>query len=204
MKHGYSAYVARKCGCEICRTAWATYTKEYRARDPEKWRKIGRESRRRQREANPELERTRKAKYREANRDKIREREREYRQQSAVRARRAMWREENREHIRAQKAAYRKANPDKWQEAHHEQKRRRRARLSGVDYEPYSRWAIYTRDRGTCHLCGEYVEPVDFSIDHLIPISLGGPDKPENVATAHFLCNSRRSARPLPRNQEAV
>jgi 5-methylcytosine-specific restriction endonuclease McrA len=74
---------------------------------------------------------------------------------------------------------------------------RRRARKLGNGYEKYDRLAIYERDAGTCHLCGEHVDLADFSIDHIIPISKGGPDTPSNVATSHLSCNKSRGTKPV-------
>lgn len=54
------------------------------------------------------------------------------------------------------------------------------------------RWAVYERDGGRCHLCGETVARDDFSLDHLVPLSAGGEHSMRNVATAHLLCNARR------------
>ncbi len=54
------------------------------------------------------------------------------------------------------------------------------------------------RDQWTCHLCNRKVrkrfgnEPTAPSIDHLIPVSAGGPHVWANVALAHKGCNSRR------------
>lgn len=66
----------------------------------------------------------------------------------------------------------------------------------------YSRVEIFERDGWRCHLCQR---PVDRTatvpallaptIDHLLPLSKGGADAPDNVATAHFQCNSIKGAR---------
>jgi 5-methylcytosine-specific restriction endonuclease McrA len=58
------------------------------------------------------------------------------------------------------------------------------------------------RDSWRCHLCrrrvnrnlraGHRMSP---SFDHLIPISAGGFDAPENLALAHLQCNTRRGNR---------
>ncbi len=79
-------------------------------------------------------------------------------------------------------------------------KERRRIRLACVESVEYFRNEIFQRDNWECKLCGE---PVDRtadvqshwapSIDHVIPISLGGPDTPSNVQCAHRICNSRKS-----------
>lgn len=60
---------------------------------------------------------------------------------------------------------------------------------------------IGDRDGWRCHLCGKLVDasrsgmdPTGPTIDHLIPVSQGGVDTPENVRLAHRVCNSRRGA----------
>lgn len=57
------------------------------------------------------------------------------------------------------------------------------------------------RDGWRCHLCGKSVSPkfraphrMSPTFDHLMPVSAGGTDAPENLALAHFGCNSRRQA----------
>lgn len=58
------------------------------------------------------------------------------------------------------------------------------------------------RDRWRCHLCLRRVSrtfksphPRSPSFDHLIPVSDGGTDAPENLRLAHRWCNSSRGAR---------
>lgn len=78
-------------------------------------------------------------------------------------------------------------------------KARRKGRM--VDAVRYRPTDIFERDGWRCHLCGKKVRAVPVphpqapTIDHLIPLSDGGRDAPDNVATAHFICNSRRGAR---------
>jgi 5-methylcytosine-specific restriction endonuclease McrA len=51
-----------------------------------------------------------------------------------------------------------------------------------------------------CWLCGHPIDwdaeprtPKSFSVDHIVPLSLGGdPLDPANAATAHYGCNSAR------------
>lgn len=75
---------------------------------------------------------------------------------------------------------------------------RRRAKARNSAYERYDRGAIIARDSGICHLCGAVPTPADLTLDHLIPISLGGPDTAANVAVCCRFCNSKRQNRPLP------
>ena len=58
---------------------------------------------------------------------------------------------------------------------------------------------ISIRDEWTCHLCGEMVDEtlprlakMGASLDHVVPISKGGTDEPENLKLAHFICNVRK------------
>lgn len=76
---------------------------------------------------------------------------------------------------------------------------RRRHRVRGVRTEPYSRFAVFERDRWRCHICRKRVDhrlvlpdPMAATVDHLVPIESGGADALDNVALAHMVCNSRR------------
>lgn len=67
------------------------------------------------------------------------------------------------------------------------------------DSVPYTDREIFERDQWRCHLCGKKVDPAasrrspyGASIDHLVPLSLGGADAPANVATAHNRCNREK------------
>jgi 5-methylcytosine-specific restriction endonuclease McrA len=73
---------------------------------------------------------------------------------------------------------------------------KRKRLLSEARQEPYRRIEIFERDRWICQLCGDPViqtlvhpDPGCASIDHILPISLGGDDTPDNVQLAHLSCN---------------
>ena len=70
-----------------------------------------------------------------------------------------------------------------------------RARRFGVSYEPINRFDVFERDAWICGICGDPVSRSDASIDHVIPLSKGGPHSFENVQCAHVLCNSKKGAR---------
>lgn len=62
--------------------------------------------------------------------------------------------------------------------------------------------AVFERDGGRCHLCGEPVDravrapdPMCASVDHLLAVSRGGAHVLANVALAHLGCNMRRGVR---------
>jgi 5-methylcytosine-specific restriction endonuclease McrA len=76
--------------------------------------------------------------------------------------------------------------------------KKRRAQMHEVAYVHINLEDIATRDRWTCHLCGKRVTRKTWSLDHLLPISKGGPHLPSNVALAHRSCNSKRHVDKLP------
>lgn len=84
-------------------------------------------------------------------------------------------------------------------------KHRRRARQRSAYVAPVSRTAIYTRDKWICGICHRAIpkgisvpHPMAATIDHIVPLSLGGTHEPANVRAAHFQCNSRRGNRGNP------
>ena len=48
---------------------------------------------------------------------------------------------------------------------------------------------IYIRDKGTCGICGRFVPPDCFTIDHIIPISKGGTYDYDNLQCCCKKCN---------------
>ena len=63
------------------------------------------------------------------------------------------------------------------------------------------RLAVYERDAYVCQLCSEPTDPSAHhnddrfpSLDHIVPQSRGGTHEPENLRTAHRVCNARRGA----------
>ena len=61
---------------------------------------------------------------------------------------------------------------------------------------------VFKRDAGECQLCGAPVDlsirwpdPMSASLDHVVPMSQGGPHTLTNVQLAHLGCNSRKRDR---------
>lgn len=108
------------------------------------------------------------------------------------RARRQKWRTDNPEEAKVERQRWGRSESGK--DHNRRAKNRRRGARAG---DPYKRMDVFNRDEGICHLCKETVAWEEFSLDHLIPISKGGPDCFENVATAHLECNVKRGNRPL-------
>lgn len=79
---------------------------------------------------------------------------------------------------------------------------KRRARKYGVRYERVNRKAIFERDGWMCGLCNgtvdrslEYPHPFSVSLDHVVPISMGGSHVAGNLQCAHLHCNILKSNR---------
>lgn len=56
------------------------------------------------------------------------------------------------------------------------------------------RRVLYRRQCGLCCWCGETVYPLCVSIEHIIPLSLGGTNTIDNKAIAHHRCNGARGS----------
>ena len=89
---------------------------------------------------------------------------------------------------------YKAQNPEKRYEWKHRYLAKRRAAIC----RPFTRAAIYARDRGICWLCHKKVALGDVSMDHMVPISMRGDHTPENVKLAHKSCNYSRQATIVP------
>ena len=61
--------------------------------------------------------------------------------------------------------------------------------------DPEKRLQIFEEDRWTCHYCGEKVSSDNASLDHIIPVCLGGSNERENLKTACLMCNSIKSGK---------
>lgn len=56
------------------------------------------------------------------------------------------------------------------------------------------------RDEPPCHICGSeinyranHLDPLSFTIDHIVPLNRGGPDTLDNLGAAHRACNRGKS-----------
>lgn len=74
---------------------------------------------------------------------------------------------------------------------------KRKALAAGANF---SRTEIFERDKWVCGICGNPIdnslrnrEPMSASIDHIWPISLGGPHVWANVQAAHLRCNTSKN-----------
>jgi hypothetical protein len=76
----------------------------------------------------------------------------------------------------------------------------RRARILGGNYEHVDRQKVFNRDGWVCRRCGKKVNKrlkwphkLSATLDHIIPLALGGDHTYENVQLAHAKCNLEKS-----------
>ncbi len=58
------------------------------------------------------------------------------------------------------------------------------------------RFEIFRRDNHACRYCGAVAPDAVLTVDHVVPVALGGADEPANLVTACADCNSGKSATP--------
>jgi 5-methylcytosine-specific restriction endonuclease McrA len=72
----------------------------------------------------------------------------------------------------------------------------RRAIEKRVFVEAVDSRTVFERDKGQCGICMKPVDPAsNWEIDHIMPISKGGPHSYANVQLAHRKCNRSKAAR---------
>lgn len=93
--------------------------------------------------------------------------------------------------------------PEPWNDRRRNSYHARRALKAGSSAgEPFSNVDVFNRDGWVCGICSEpvsadavYPDPLSASLDHVVPLSLGGAHSLENVQLAHLSCNVRKGAR---------
>ena len=83
----------------------------------------------------------------------------------------------------------------RWRETHYA-----RAERYDVQFDVIDPLSIYERDGWRCQICGgkvvrEWGSPKSATLDHIVPMSCGGPHTRDNLQTAHAVCNARKGAR---------
>jgi 5-methylcytosine-specific restriction endonuclease McrA len=99
---------------------------------------------------------------------------------------------------KARDRAYYAANAD----AAKARARARQAKVRGVAAERFKHYEVFDRDGWVCQLCAEpvdpevrYPDPMSVSLDHVIPLALGGAHSKANTQTAHLICNRRKGTK---------
>lgn len=56
------------------------------------------------------------------------------------------------------------------------------------------RFEVLRRDNHTCRYCGRHAPEVKITVDHVVPVTLGGLDDPANLVAACVDCNAGKSS----------
>lgn len=93
-------------------------------------------------------------------------------------------------------------DPEKRRARRAENWQRRRAQKLAAPTESFRHVDVYERDGWVCGICTDpvdpalrYPDPMSASLDHVVPLSLGGSHTMDNVRLAHLRCNTVRQAR---------
>jgi 5-methylcytosine-specific restriction endonuclease McrA len=188
--------------CTPCREANNAYNREYKLRNLEKLTT----QRKKWQENNSEYLKVKNAEYYQQNKDIIAKRVREY--QVANPEKRAIWSKtyavSHPEEHRARVIAWKKANTDKVRESKRRSQHKRNALKLGNGHETYTEEQLLETYGVDCHICESPVNleaprksglagwELGLHVDHLIPLSKGGPNTLENVRPAHGLCNVKK------------
>ena len=120
------------------------------------------------------------------------------------------WGEKNRERAREISRSWDLKNPEYARERNNKSQRTRRAALAKVEKEEYTTEQVLEVYGSNCHVCSEQIDleaprrtgngegwRQGLHLDHVIPISKGGPDTLENVRPAHVMCNLTKGSKDL-------
>jgi HNH endonuclease len=154
-----------------------------------------RENRRRWERENPEKVRESHRRWARKNRDKTRAASRRYyyAHRDLQRERARQWRQQNQELYREIKRRWDQANAPKIREyARHRRAMKLAATIIEITPEQWAAWCDYWGDRCWLQIPG-FCRGVADTVDHVIPLSKGGPHCLANMRPACAPCNSSKS-----------
>lgn len=143
---------------------------------------------------NPERRRELYATWRDQNRDKIRGYVKKW-DSANLEAKRIYgkhWRDNNPDEARAMYKKWRDKNKDKVMES----TRNRQARLRGAEgkHTAGDVKRILALQKGLCACCRISLKD-KYHVDHIMPLKLGGTNKPDNIQVLCQTCNLRKNAK---------
>ncbi len=70
---------------------------------------------------------------------------------------------------------------------------KRKTKIKRKIYSDEERKIIYNKSNGRCELCGQRLLLSNMTLDHIVPLSMGGKDDMENLQASCFACNQFKS-----------
>lgn len=117
------------------------------------------------------------------------------------------WYQENIHRVKSSRKAWELNNPDIVRKNARSKSRKRRALKKNNGFEPYTESQVLNAYGSLCHICDSQIDlsaprwlgkngwEYGLHIDHIIPISKGGPDTLSNVRPSHAICNVKKGAK---------
>lgn len=142
--------------------------------------------------------------YYENNKESILEKRKTYytENKDAILEKQLSYRKDNKDAIRERDKKYYENNKGYFRRKH---SRRLAIKLKN-GFEPYDELQVLAKYGSNCHICNKAIDldaprrvgagngwEYGLHIDHVIPLSKGGPDTLENVRPAHAVCNLQKS-----------
>lgn len=179
----------KKPRCKVCSSAEANaWGKADRVANPEKYRAA---DKRKDSEPARRAKRNARARWRRKN-------DAEFRARKQLQERRRIKKPRTSEQVergRETALAWYYANYDRATVNNRKQGRERRARMREAFVEHIDDLVVLEAADGVCGVCGEDVDPLDYEVDHIVPLSRGGLHCYANVQPAHRRCNRSKHAR---------
>jgi 5-methylcytosine-specific restriction endonuclease McrA len=137
-----------------------------------------------------------KASY-ERNREKACAAGQEYRNRPDVkedrRQKAVAYRQQTKEHKREYLRQWYQQHPERARDTYKRGAGTRRARMAEIVTERFTYQEIFERDGGRCRYCGVALDPKNWHLDHIIPVSRGGPHTRINACASCPTCNLKKS-----------
>lgn len=78
---------------------------------------------------------------------------------------------------------------------HHSQGEKARAKRRDIPHKTLvaRRFVLFAAQEGICMICALSLAPQEATVDHIVPLFLGGDDEDGNYALVHKPCNSAKS-----------
>lgn len=106
-------------------------------------------------------------------------------------AKRRTWAEKNRKREHEWNQIKYQDDPEYFKNKRHEY----RARLNQAYVERVDSLIVLERHDGVCGICEKDVDPLDFHVDHIVPLARGGNHSYANTQPAHPYCNLAKGAK---------
>lgn len=185
----YKAKNSLRGDCKGCKQKQAS---DFRVENP------GYDKRRYEKTRDRQLELSRK--WYQENKEHVAAYNKKYKEENieAVREKNRRWEEKNKEKRRKQQREWTENNRERYNAKMRKMNAKRDAIKRGATTaEKFGREDVLEKWGTDCHICDELVDLEDWHMEHVVPLSKGGPHTLENVKPAHPICNLQKGTKPV-------